>query len=505
MRIGRRRDCDLVIDNNSISRHHATASFEHGRWILRDNKSVNGLRLRGRTVFEHALGDDRIALGDVVVDFHVDLPVELDAGVRHHEQRLSTAIDVGNPEHLFKSILEEDGAKTSFGKVLSSATDAAEIIQLMRVATDALLSNDDLDSTLETVVDLVFQHLPANQASVMLLDDDQKTLVPRLHRTAKGQRRADLRMSRHIANAAITSQQAVLVTDAEGDPRFNAAASIVSQGIQSAICAPLCHKGKVSGLIYVDRRARNIFTRSHLEVLSILASLSAAAVVRAQLQSAVDHEREIRERLSRYNAPAVIDRIIQVDALEASGMAADEREVSVLFADIAGFTQLSENQPAREVTELLNEVFQVLTEEVFAQGGTLDKFMGDAVMVFFGAPLPQPDHALRAVRTGLAMQQRIRQRNTENPQGPQLGLRIGINTGLAVVGDIGAIQRRDYTVIGDTVNTACRIESEIAAVGQVVIGSATFACVEAEFDCQAMTPTQVKGKQLALQTYLVTD
>ena len=85
----------------------------------------------------------------------------------------------------------------------------------------------------------------------------------------------------------------------------------------------------------------------------------------------------------------------------------------------------------------------MLTEEVFAQGGTLDKFMGDAVMVFFGAPLPQPDHALRAVRTGLAMQQRIRQRNTEKPQGPQLGLRIGINTGLAVVGDIGAIQRRE--------------------------------------------------------------
>ena len=186
-------------------------------------------------------------------------------------------------------------------------------------------------------------------------------------------------------------------------------------------------------------------------------------------------------------------------------MAGEEREVSVLFADIAGFTALSENQSAQEVTELLNAVFQDLTEEVFEQGGTLDKFMGDAVMVFFGAPLPQPDHAQRAVQTALAMQRRIQRRNEENPQGPQLGLRIGINTGSAVVGDIGAVQRRDYTVIGDTVNTACRIESEIAEVGQVVIGSATFACVQTEFSCKEMPPTLVKGKQQALQTYLVED
>ncbi|MEE2886803.1 MAG: adenylate/guanylate cyclase domain-containing protein [Planctomycetota bacterium] len=503
VRIGRRRDCDLVIDNNSISRHHATVSFEGGRWILRDNSSVNGLRLRGRTIFEHALGDDRIAMGDIIVDFHVDLPVELDAKVRHREQTMSTAIEVRNLDGLFKTILEEDGAKTSFGQTPPTTIGAAEIIQLMRLATDSLLSNDDLDTTLKTVLDLVFQHLPANQASVMLFDEDQKTLVPRLQRTADGGRASDLRMSRHIANAAITTQQAVLVTDAEEDPRFNAAASIVSQGIRSAICAPLCHRGKVGGLIYVDRRSRNMFSRSHLEVLCILASLSAAAVERAQLQTAVDHEREIRERLSRYNAPAVIDRIIQADTIEASGMAAEEREVSVLFADIAGFTNLSENQPARAITELLNEVFQALTEEVFEHGGTLDKFIGDAVMVFFGAPLDQPDHPQRAVRTGLAMQRRIQEFNSQNPDGPQLGLRIGINTGSAVVGDIGALQRRDYTVVGDTVNTACRIESSVAEVGQVVIGCSTYEQVKDEFDCEPLPLTQVKGKQQPLQPYLV--
>lgn len=505
IRIGRRRDCDVVIDNSSISRHHATVSYEDDRWILRDNGSVNGLKLDGHTVTEHPLGDDRIAMGDVIVDFHVRLPVELDAKVGHREQTMSSSIDVGNLDGLFQTILKDDGTQTSFGQVAPTSVGASEIIQLMRVATDSLLSNDDLDSTLQTVLDLVFQHLPANQASVMLFDEDNKTLIPRMQRTADGGHPSELRMSRHIANAAVTTKQAVLVTDTEEDPRFNAAASIVSLGIRSAICAPLCHRGKVGGLLYVDRRSRNMFSHSHLEVLCILASLSAAAVERARLQTVVEHEREIRERLSRYNAPAVIDRIIQADTTEASGMVAEEREVSVLFADIVGFTSLSEHQPARAVTELLNEVFQVLTEEVFEHGGTLDKFIGDAVMVFFGAPLAQPDHAVRAVRTGLAMQQRIGDYNAKNPDRPPIGLRIGINTGPAVVGDIGALQRRDYTVIGDTVNTACRIESSIAEVGQVVVGKATQQQVSDAFDCSPLPEVQVKGKQQLIQAYVVSE
>ena len=122
---------------------------------------------------------------------------------------------------------------------------------------------------------------------------------------------------------------------------------------------------------------------------------------------------------------------------------------------------------------LRDEVFEAMTEEVFKGDGTLDKFMGDAVMVFFGAPLQQDDHAERAVKVALGMQRCIEEFNARHPDMKPLGIRIGINSGPAVVGDIGAFRRRDYTVIGDTVNTASRIESTVARVGQVVIGPAT--------------------------------
>jgi adenylate cyclase len=353
------------------------------------------------------------------------------------------------------------------------------------------------------VLDLIFEYLPVNQASVLLFDEATTQLMPRIQRAARGTSTEQIRISRNIANEAVTSKKAVLVMDAEQDPRFDASASIVSLGIRSAMAAPLCHKGKVSGLIYVDRRASHVFTHSHLEVLSILAGLSAAAVDKAMLHARIERERKIRERLSRYNAPAVIDRIVSADDLEACAMTAEERDVTVLFADISGFTSLSENMSARAVTELLNEIFEALTEEVFREGGTLDKFIGDAVMVFFGAPLTQEDHAERAVRVALAMQRRVTKLNASRGADEQLGIRIGINSGPVVVGDVGALQRKDYTVIGDTVNTACRIESFIAHDGDVVIGPATFDAVKDRFECRELPATKLKGKALPLTTYQV--
>ena len=505
--IGRRKGCDVVIQNSSVSRLHATVKLEKGRWILRDNGSANGLAVRGNLLKSHPLSDDRVLMGDVAVHFQIKLPVGIGGNVLHSEQKLSSSISVDNLDTLLETMLGDAPTKdrdtTQLGLREPTSLNAADIILIMRAATDAFLAHDDLDSILNQVLDLIFEHLPVNQASVLLLDHQTAQLMPHIQRAARGKSTQQIRISRHIANEAVTSKKAVLVMDAEQDPRFDASASIVSLGIRSAMAAPLCHKGKVSGLIYIDRRASNVFTHSHLEVLSILASLSAAAVDRAMLHAKIERERKIRERLSRYNAPAVIDRIVSADDLEACAMSSEEREVTVLFADISGFTSLSENMPARAVTELLNEIFQALTEEVFKEDGTLDKFIGDAVMVFFGAPLDQEDHAARAVRVALAMQKRIAELNQSRDPDEQFGIRIGINSGPVVVGDVGALQRKDYTVIGDTVNTACRIESFISLDGQVVIGAATYAAVKDEFDCTELAPVELKGKAEALTTYRV--
>jgi adenylate cyclase len=199
----------------------------------------------------------------------------------------------------------------------------------------------------------------------------------------------------------------------------------------------------------------------------------------------------------------VIERIVSSSDRDAGAMESEERDVTVVFADISGFTSLAEELGAREVTATLNQVFGVLTEEVFREAGTLDKFIGDSLMAFFGAPLHQPDHALRAVRAAHAMQRRLDELNARRVGQRPLGLRIGINSGSVIVGDVGALDRRDYTVIGDTVNVASRLESSVARSGQIVIGPATYQAVKDWFVCEPLAPVQLKGRSVSMQSYLV--
>jgi adenylate cyclase len=173
----------------------------------------------------------------------------------------------------------------------------------------------------------------------------------------------------------------------------------------------------------------------------------------------------------------------------------------VLFADLANFTALAESLPPKQVVEVLNQIFERLTEEVFDLEGTLDKFRGDGMMAFFGAPLPMPDHPARAVECALRMQQRLAELNEKALA--TVAMRIGINSGAVVVGDIGSPQRKDYTVIGDAVNVASRLESAVAEPGQVVIGHATYQHVKTHFECEELPEVLVKGKLTPVRPYLV--
>jgi adenylate cyclase len=197
----------------------------------------------------------------------------------------------------------------------------------------------------------------------------------------------------------------------------------------------------------------------------------------------------------------VVERILAADELH--GMKADERDVTVLFADLKGFTSLAEQMRSSEVVRMLNRVFERLTEAVFEFEGTLDKFRGDGMMAFFGAPLPQADHAERAVRAALRMQELLEQLNGEVAAEHHLGMRIGVNSGQVVVGDIGSPQRKDYTVIGDAVNVASRLESSVAQPGQVVIGPATFERLGPTLDCRELDEIFLKGKSRSVRPYLV--
>jgi adenylate cyclase len=169
-----------------------------------------------------------------------------------------------------------------------------------------------------------------------------------------------------------------------------------------------------------------------------------------------------------------------------------------------GFTTMSEKMSPAAVALLLNDYLSRMTDIIFKYEGTLDKYIGDAIMAVFGAPLDMQDHALRAVKTGLEMQERLTEFNSERKEGPHLKIRIGINSGKAVAGEIGSINKKEYTVLGDIVNTASRLESSVAKPGMVVIGENTQGLVTDQFEFNSMGSFTLKGKEREVRVFEVT-
>jgi adenylate cyclase len=227
-------------------------------------------------------------------------------------------------------------------------------------------------------------------------------------------------------------------------------------------------------------------------------------VERARLNQKIVAEEKKRERLGRFLSPQVTSRILATSESQSAALGVpEEKDVSVMFADIVGFTSMSENMSPAAVALVLNDYLSRMTDVIFKHEGTLDKYIGDAIMAVFGAPLDMPDHAARAVSAALEMRQRLEEFNAERKDGPHLRIRIGINSGKAVAGEIGSINKKEYTVLGDTVNTASRLESAVAQPGMIVIGENTHAMVAGQFQVNPLPPKALKGKDRPVATFEV--
>jgi class 3 adenylate cyclase/DNA-binding response OmpR family regulator len=274
---------------------------------------------------------------------------------------------------------------------------------------------------------------------------------------------------------------------------------------ERVLSVPLQVGRRVLGTLSISKKVSDDFTRHQDRLLRMLADYAAIAIHNMQLihQLHVTKEREkeqIRGLFERYVSPSVVQQMLNQPGSVSLGGA--RQTVTVLFADVRGFSTFSSKTSPEILVELLNKYLSVAAEAVLAQEGTLDKFMGDAVMAFFNAPLSHDDHPVRAVRAAWALRDSVKKLHQSLPNQYRMNFGIGVGIGEAVVGNIGTAQMMNYTIIGDAVNKVKRLQ-ENAKGGQVLISQETYFLVQSYVEARSVGSLTLKGQSQPEPVYEV--
>jgi adenylate cyclase len=498
--LGRHPDNTIQILDRIISKEHAKIDMTpEGGFLLRDLGSLNGTYVGNKRVQQHllregdeiTLGSTRLVYREQVTDKQNVQRVTIAPGMMESHIRQRIAADPGTEFRPEKELFDEQLLRRDY-----------ERLRIAHELARAISNEFDLDKLLQKILDKAFELLPADRGVIMLMNESGQP-VPRVAKQKRGSPHEEIILSNSIINEVMREKQAVLSSDATIDSRFSGAHSIIMQGIRSTMCVPLLHGGELLGIMNLDSQiATNAFSEKDLRIFTGIANQAAIAIQNARLAHKIEFEARTRAQFQRFFSPGIVQQLVE-GKLKLDGVG-ESREVTVLFADIRGFTAMTEKADAHEIVELLNEYFEVMVEVLFRFDGTLDKYVGDEIMALFGVPLARDDAAELAVECAVEMQRALsefnRTRNAENQQPLHVG--IGINTGTCVFGAIGSSRIRQYTVIGDTVNTASRLCS-IAKPGEIICSENTIRRVKKNVRAVELPKVRVKGKHDELTIYRV--
>jgi adenylate cyclase len=522
---------DIRLPGSNVSRRHVRLELNQaGGCELIDLESKNGTYVNGLRVETVALeSSDIIAIGNyklmfVLSGYAPSGDRRLDKSAAIDQLTLMTGADRPLVE-LADSDLSLDMEKTIVRPVaeimrpfvagaptavpgdldiepsqVSLLTKRTQMLSVLYKASKALISAGSLDDLLETVMDLVFENVDAKRGVMILVDEESGEWIPKKARYVNDAKPGEkIVLSKSIAGLALREKKSVLINDALLDPSLKSQESVRILGIRSAMCVPVSHLDNVLGLIYLDTSDdSNRFTQDDLDMITALGAHAAVAISQAQLNSKIRKQDIFRRQMARYHSPAVIDRIVQrpEDALDLH-----EAEVTILFADITDFTVFCERHKPAVVRNMLNEYFSEMTDVIFRREGTLDKYIADEILAVFGVPFPHSDDPERALLTALEMRQALKRLNGRRPPDMRFQVKIGINSGRVLVGDIGCLKRMDYTVLGAPVNTAKRIETA-ALPDQILVGPSTFNSTKDKiFDLRPTKAIPLKGRSTPVQLY----
>ena len=513
--IGRAPDNTIVLDDPRASRHHAHIATEDGKFMVVDGvifngqlrRSANKVFVNGEPRFEHIMKNgDRVTIGASSLRFE-QLPEErATAEVRYDDKPLGHTQLLISANDVLQTVLRSKPPTmaSSRDKEIEELRRKADILAVLYEMSKTLGSVFDLDAIFAKATDIIFRVTPADRVVALLADgtdgegpDAEVRLFPIATKARDEKLEAHakkLTIGRTITRKVMQERVALLSQDAAADEQFAGVESIVSQGVRSTICAPLIAESGVHGAIYADRLDPFAsFTPDDLELISAVASQTAVAVENVRA-----HERLAREEVARANYGRFLPEYVVKQMLEnpeSFKLGGVNQKITVLFADIRGFTRLSEHAEPEKVVQLLNKYFSAMTDIIFAHGGTLDKYLGDGLMALFGAPTATPDDATNALNAAVAMQRRLILINEDLVKEglPEVAIGIGLHTGEAVVGYIGSERRSEYTAIGDTVNTASRLESNSQG-GQILLSDAAKQAATCRYKLIALEPIAVKNR-----------